>query len=53
MKSARVDKHSAYVTDGALSFDVDEATYRMGPYFPVYDALPTKEEYEANGGKNA
>ena len=43
----------AYVTDGTMGFDVDEATYRRRPYFPVYDALPTKEEYEANGGKVA
>lgn len=44
---------AAYVTDGTMGFEVDEATYRMRPYLPVFDRLPTKAEYEANGGKIA
>jgi hypothetical protein len=43
----------AYVTDGTQGFEINEATYRGGAYVPAYDALPTKEEYEANGGKVA
>jgi hypothetical protein len=41
----------AYVSDGALAFDIDEAAYRMRGYLPAFDALPTKEEYVQNGGK--
>jgi len=44
---------AAYVTDGTMAFEIDESTYRMRPYLPVFDGLPTREEYEANGGKVA
>lgn len=44
---------AAYVTDGTMGFEIDEATYRMRPYLPVFDGLPTKEEYQANGGQVA
>jgi hypothetical protein len=43
----------AYVSDGTLAFDIDEATYRMRSYLPAFDALPTKEEHLQNGGKLA
>jgi hypothetical protein len=44
----------AYVSDGTLAFDIDEATYRMRNYLPAFDGLPTKEEeYLQNGGKLA
>lgn len=42
---------SAFVSDGAQGFDVPEARYRMNGYDPAFDALPTKEEFDSNGGK--
>ncbi len=43
----------ARVTDGAIKRTISEADYRLGDCLPVYDALPTKDEYIANGGKDA
>ncbi len=43
----------AYVSDGALTFDVDEAAYRLRGYVPVFDSLPTKAEYLQNEDKLA
>ena len=37
----------AYVTNGAMAFQVAEAEYRAFGYEPDYDKLPWKEDYDA------
>ena len=37
----------AYVTSGAMAFQVPEAEYRAFGYEPDYDKLPWKESYDA------
>jgi hypothetical protein len=37
----------AYVTNGAMAFQVPEAEYRAFGYEPDYDKLPWKEDYDA------
>lgn len=44
---------SAFVSDGTMGFDVPEHLYRERGYNPTFEALPTREEYEANGGRVA
>lgn len=44
---------TAWITDGTIGMTIPEATYRLRGYSPAYDALPTKAEYEENGGSSA
>ena len=37
----------AYVTNGAMAFQVPEVEYRAFGYEPDYDKLPWKEDYDA------
>lgn len=41
----------ACVTDGSITMTITEGDYRLRGYLPAYDGLPTKAEYEANGGR--
>jgi hypothetical protein len=40
----------AYVSNGAMAFQVPEADYRGFGYQPDYDELPWKESYDAAKG---
>lgn len=37
----------AYVTDGTTAFDILESDYRRNGYWPDYDSLPSKQDYDA------
>jgi hypothetical protein len=41
----------AYVTGGTIAFDISETDYRAGGYAPVYEEIPTKEDYDASQAK--
>ena len=43
----------ARVKDGLGVRTITEAAYRISPYLPVYDALPSREEFLNNGGRDA
>ena len=40
-------KQMAYVIDGNIASFLDEETYRAKGYEPVFDQLPTEDEYHA------
>ena len=41
---------AAFVDGGSMGFEVNEARYRDASYSPPFDSLPTKKDFEANGG---